>query len=90
MVHECILLSCDTSFDPLLTKRRSLRLGPGLKCSERNWPMYSLLKVAGTSFHNKKIDQGQLNTFTRLNYIIIGYPKIGVISSLAVSMATLS
>ena len=52
--------------------------------------MYSLLKVAGTSFYNKKIDQGQLNTFTRLNYIIIGYPKIGVISSLAVSMATLS
>ena len=38
----------------------------------------------------KKTDEGQLNPFTGLNYVIIGYPKIDVISSLTVSMATLS
>ena len=41
MVHESILLSCNISFDPLL--RTSL--SRSLKCSERNWPMYSLLRL---------------------------------------------
>ena len=41
MVHENILLSCNISFDPLLRKS-SFRF---LKCSERNWPMYSLLRL---------------------------------------------
>ena len=38
----------------------------------------------------KKTDEGQLNPLTGLNYVIIGYPKIDVISSLTVFMATLS
>ena len=41
MVHENILLSCNISFDPLL--RTSL--SRSLKWSERNWPMYSLLRL---------------------------------------------
>ena len=41
MVHENILLLCNISFDPLLTKLSSW----SLKCSERNWLMYSLLKL---------------------------------------------
>ena len=41
MVHDNILLSCNISFNPLLRKS-SFR---SLKCSERNWPMYSLLSV---------------------------------------------
>ena len=41
MVHDNILLSCNISFDPLLRKS-SFRF---LKCSERDWPMYSLLRV---------------------------------------------
>ena len=41
MVHENILLSCNISFNPLLRKSSSRFL----KCSERNWPMYSLLRL---------------------------------------------
>ena len=41
MVRENILLSSNVSFDPLLTKP-SFR---SLKCSEGNWPMYSILKL---------------------------------------------
>ena len=41
MVHGNILLSCNISFDPLLRKSSSRFL----KCSERNWPMYSLLRL---------------------------------------------
>ena len=41
MVHKNILLACDISFDPLLTKTSS----QSLKCSEGNWSMYSLLKL---------------------------------------------
>ena len=41
MMQENILLSCDISFNPLLRKS-SCR---SLKCSERNWPMYSLLRL---------------------------------------------
>ena len=41
MVQENILLSCNISFNPLLRKSSSR----SLKCSERNWPMYSLLRL---------------------------------------------
>ena len=41
MVHENILLSCNICFDPLLRKSSSR----SLKCSERNWPMNSLLRL---------------------------------------------
>ena len=41
MVHQYFLLSCDTSFDLLLKKPSPW----SLKCSEGNWPMYSLLKL---------------------------------------------
>ena len=41
MVHDNILLSCNISFNPLLRKSSSR----SLKCSERNWPMYSLLRL---------------------------------------------
>ena len=42
MVYENIFLSCNISFDPLLRTSSSR----SLKCSERNWPMYSLLRLA--------------------------------------------
>ena len=46
MVHENIFFSCNISFDPLLRTSSSR----SLKCSERNWPMYSLL--SSHSFRN--------------------------------------
>ena len=41
MVHENVVLACDISFDPLLTKTSS----QSLKCIDGNWSMYSLLKL---------------------------------------------
>ena len=41
MVHENILLSCNKSFNLLLGKSSSR----SLKCSERKWPMYNLLRL---------------------------------------------
>ena len=41
MVHDNIFLSCDTYLNLLLRKSSSRFL----KCNERNWPMYSLLKL---------------------------------------------
>ena len=52
---KIFFLSCNISFDPLLRKSSSR----SLKCIERNWPMYSLLKF--TLVQGCKCIQGVLD-----------------------------